>query len=411
MNFTTNKIASKIIWIIDIGSYKIRVWICKFHNWEFELIWYWEKRQDFKHITAIQDFINIKSICENISHAIKKAEDNCRKSIPTFSIIENIVLNIPFEEIFIESNTVNYKRKNYDENIIDNWKIINKYELLNILKYITETSINKHYNKIYNISWYNKEDLRLIIWWITEILADNKSTQTLLKKSPKEIDISILNIFIPESKYEIINSIWRALNKNIIKIIPSEFALTKLFEKKKEIVIIDLWSFYTSIIVKKNNQILWIRKISIWIDSLIKKIKNNHKITYIEIINSIDKNLYNEEKEKFLLIFTNILIITLEEILEKYICPNNFFMTWWWSNNFVKKYLKNINLNKNNLKIAKSIDFIKPEIEFIENSSEEISMNSNYSKSNLNIYAMMVSTLDFIKKENDPIEKSLKEIL
>ena len=86
-------------------------------------------------------------------------------------------------------------------------------------------------------------------------------------------------------------------------------------------------------------------------------------------------------------------------------------MTWWWSNDFVKKYLKNINLNRNNLKIAKKINFVNPEIEYQENSSKEISINTNYSKSNLNIYAMMLSTLDFIKKENDPIEKSLKEIL
>ena len=414
MTFSHNKITPKIIWIIDIWTYKIRVWICKFQNRELELIWYWEKRQDFKNIDAIQDFTNIKLICENISLAIKKAENNCNDSIKKDEkiVVKNIILNIPFEEIFLESNSVNYIRKTSDDNIYENLKLIDKKELLNIFKYIEDISIRKNYKKINELSWYNPEDIRLIIWWITKILIDKEKTINLLNTSPKEINISILNIFIPESRYEIIKSIGRSINKNIVKIIPSEFAIMQLFDTKKDIVIIDLWSYYTSIIVKKNDQILWIRKISIWINSLIKEIKKNYKKTNIDIINSIDKDLYLEEKEKFLKIFKNILMITLEDLLGKFICPNDFFMTGWWSNDFIKKYLNNIDLNKNNLKIVNNINFINPKIEYQEGSNtSEISIETNYSKSNLNIYAMMMSALDFIKKEHDPIEKCLKEVI
>jgi hypothetical protein len=69
----------------------------------------------------------------------------------------------------------------------------------------------------------------------------------------------------------------------------------------------------------------------------------------------------------------------------------------------LRNYLSQQNLNKNNLKIAKEISFISPKIEFFE--------NIDSSKSNLNIYALMMGTLSFIKNENDPIEETLKSAL
>ena len=53
--------------------------------------------------------------------------------------------------------------------------------------------------------------------------------------------------------------------------------------------------------------------------------------------------------------------------------------------------------------MAKDITFITPQIEYFD--------NIDSSKSNLNIYALMMSTLSFIKKEKDPIEESLKQAL
>jgi len=59
MTFVTKKINSKIICILDIGTYKIRAAICKFKNHEFHLVGYGEKRQNSDDI-IIQDFVNIE---------------------------------------------------------------------------------------------------------------------------------------------------------------------------------------------------------------------------------------------------------------------------------------------------------------------------------------------------------------
>jgi len=386
MTFTKKKIASKIIWIIDIGTYKVRVWICKLKNNELELIWYWEKRQDTDDI-IMQEYVNIEWICTNINKAIEKAEQDSHNQI------EDIIINIPFDELFFEHSKINYIRENLEVEI-------DKKELYKIIQTVESQSIDKHLQNIKQISWYNKENLKLIISGINEIKWDSQKIKKLLWESPREINISLLNIFIPENKYELAQSIARSIWKNIIKIIPSELAITNLFKNKKDIVIIDLWNSHTSIIVKKDWHILWVKKIPVWINALIKQIKANHDLRNIEIINSIEEDLFLDEKAEFMLIFKDILIISLEEVLWSSLCPTDFFMTWWGSWKFVKSYLKNIDLNQDNLKITKRISFVSPKIEYLE--------NVDSSKSNLNIYAMMMSTLDFVKKEKDPIEESIQ---
>jgi hypothetical protein len=70
--------------------------------------------------------------------------------------INDIILNIPFEEIFFQSSKINYIRENYK-------KDIDKKELLKIMKEIETQSLKKHYTAIRNTSGYKKKDIRLII--------------------------------------------------------------------------------------------------------------------------------------------------------------------------------------------------------------------------------------------------------
>jgi hypothetical protein len=78
--------------------------------------------------------------------------------------------------------------------------------------------------------------------------------------------------------------------------------------------------------VKKDNKILGVRKHAFGIDTLIKNIRKNYNRTKIEIIQTIDQDIYELEKQEFLEIFENILIISLEEIVQSDICPSDFFM-------------------------------------------------------------------------------------
>jgi hypothetical protein len=390
MAFTTKKIKSKVVGIIDIWTYKIRVAITKYKNKDLELIGYGEKRSLITEYESISETLDNKQTYEDIADGIKKAESDANTKI------QEVIINIPFRELFFEFSKVNHIRK-------DHKKEIDEDELNEILTEVKGISLRKAFKNIKENNSYSKEQLKLIISNINNIFLDKKENRKLLWENPEEVNISILNIFIPEDKYDFIKSLWNTLEKKIIKIIPSEYSIAKLNYSKKNIVIIDLGSSHTSIIVKLDNNIIWVKKIAVWINDLIKEIQKNYNKTKIDIINSIDEGIYLKEKRSFLEIFKDVLMISLEEILWDKICPHHFFMLWWGSNKFIKQFLQEIDLNKWNLKIAKKISFLTPNIEYLS--------DIDSSKSNLNIYSMMNCALEFIKREKDPVEDSLKEIM
>lgn len=397
MNFIKKEIKPKIIAVIDIWTYKVRVWICKIINRNVELVWYWEKRQDENYL-IMQEMQNLEWISENISQAILKAEIDWNVKV------NQVIINIPNENLFFEFSKINHIRKNPEI------KIENE-ELYEIMTQIESLALKKHYKNIKNHSWYKKNDLKLLISNISNILIDEKETKNLIWKKGEEINISILNIFIPESKYEITSYLSKAIWKKIINIIPSEFAITGLFKETKDVVIIDLWNSHTSIIVKQNNNIKWAKKISFWINDLIKQIRKKYNLTKNDIIETIDLDRFIIEKAEFLNIFKDVITITLEEILWKNVCPNSFFMIWWWSNRFVKNYLSNIDLNESGLRIVWKISFIYPSIDFIDDKITNNPEWINWAKSNINIFAMIKTTLDFIKNDKNKIEKTLKKVI
>jgi hypothetical protein len=399
-NFKTKKINSQTIAIIDLWSYKIRVAICEYkknkENGQIKLLSFAEKRQSIWDIS--QNQINdLESVCENIKIAIKKAEEKAKIKVNDF------IINATFSNSFLESSKINYKR--------DNKTKINKKELKQILKDIEEKSILSHIKKIEKKFLFNKQNLNLILNNFSNITLDKEKTSSLLWLNWEKISFFITNVFISKSSNENLNYIAKYLNKNLLKIIPEEFSLTKLWEKDKDIVILNIWNTSSYTIIKdKNWNIIWSIKLEVWIEKLIEKIKENTWLTRSEIIKKIDRDDFAKtEKKDFLEIYSFLIIQSLKEILNDKICPNNFFIIWWWWNNsFFKNYFKKIDFKKNWLKLSWNIKYIIPDVKKIakiENVEEILN------KSNLNIISQIITYNFLLQKQENLIEKISKEII
>jgi cell division ATPase FtsA len=92
--FTKKHIPSKILCVIDIGSYKLRVCAAQFKNKGIEIIAYHEKRQDISYF-ANNECLNLPGLCENISEVIQKLEGQANMQF------DDLVINYPFGEMYL----------------------------------------------------------------------------------------------------------------------------------------------------------------------------------------------------------------------------------------------------------------------------------------------------------------------
>jgi len=403
-NFKTKKIDSQIIAIIDLWSYKIRVAICEFkknnldkQKEQIKLLAFAEKRQSVWDIKSNQ-INDIESVCENIEIAIKKAEKQAKIKVNDF------LINSTFSHSFLESSKINYKREKKDKQIDIN-------ELKTILKAVEKQSIELHTKKIEEKYLYKKQDLDLILNNISNISINKEQTSSLLWLNWEKISFFITNVFISKSSNQNLNYISKYLNKNLLKVIPEEFSLTKLWEKDKDIVILNIWNTSSYIIIKDEQaNIIWSIKIEVWIESLIEKIRENTWLTRSEIIKKIDRDDFaKKEKKEFLEIYSFLIIEVLKEIIKDKICPNNFFIIWWgWNNNFFKNYFKKIDFQKHWLKITKSIKYIIPDVKKI---AKIENVEDILNKSNLNIISQIITYNFLLQKQETTIEKITKKII
>jgi hypothetical protein len=87
--------------------------------------------------------------------------------------VAEIIINIPFQELFFEFSKTNHIRKN-------NKQEIDKKELDEIMKELRSISLKKAFKNIRINNAYSSEDLKIITSNISSIQIDNIGTQKLL---------------------------------------------------------------------------------------------------------------------------------------------------------------------------------------------------------------------------------------
>ena len=398
--FKKKKIKSEILAIIDIWSYKIRVAICEFSMENVKLLGFAEKRQSNIDIVN-NEIINLEWVCENISLAVKKAEDNAKTKVTKMAI------NPVFSDTFFHSKNISHLRS-------DKYKLIDEHELKTIVNKVEEISYLSATKKIFKNYLYPTSDLEIIVSNVSEIKIDNEVIKSPLQQNWEIVVFNLLNIFLSKNNIELLNYISKYLKKDLVKILPEEFCLSKIWEKKKEVTIIDIWNSSSYVTVKDSSwNVFWSLKINVWIESLIKRIGENSNFSRAEIIKKINRDdFFIKEKKEFLDIYVFLIAESLKEIMWRNITPNNFFIIGWgWNNSFLKNYIEKYDFSKT-IKIKPKLKFIVPNISKIwkiENVEEILN------KSNLNLIAMILTYRDILKHSEDKVEvflqESIKEII
>lgn len=400
MSFIDKLLPTKKIAVVDIWTYQVKAAICEQKDGDFNIIGYWEKRQEINDIIHWEIW-DIEWVCETIESALIKA------SLDSEINPKDIIINIPTQSIISEINKINYKRD--DKN-----SLINLSELDEIIWKVENISLEKAKKSIQEKTWYQDIDMKLIVSSITKISIDWQQVTNPIDFTWENISISTLNIFIPLSKYNLIQTIWTYLNKNIVSIVPLEFSIPKLAEytslSYEDVIFIDIWNTKTTIIVQKSGSIVWFNRIDIWTWDLIKIIAEKNSDMTANIIKKLDDNKnYIEEKKAFFELWKEWFLIALSDILWEDTIPYKLFISWGWNNSFMKEYLENISLN------SEQIKSIKEKFVVIDNKIlNELSYIKNdilKDKTNINLLSQVICAKEIISMKKDPVREILKKVI
>lgn len=396
MSFTKKNIPAKTYCIIDIGSYKIRACAAAFKNRKISLLGYHEKRQDISYFSN-NECLNIPGLCTNIADIIEWLEKKIWFSLP------EIILSYPFGEIFLQSRQIHYKRK--DENVI-----LEKKELEEIFESLEKMYLKKQIHEIEKNYGYKKQELQVILSRIHDLRIDGKKEKKLLWKKGEKIHISLINWIIPRNKQTLMMQIGNVIGKKIIKILPSEYSISEMFDLD-EVLIINIGATQTSLTLKNNGYVSWVTKVPVGIHHLIEKIARNHKISRAETLSLLWNPWFEKEKTFFLEVWGESFGISLHELLWNNICPKRIYI-WWGGahNNFMKEYITQFTFSHYNISAPGKIEFVSEDLAPILKIMENIQIE-NISRISLEMYGLLLETHYLIKREHDSVSNTLKSVI
>lgn len=400
MSFIDKLIPSKKILVVDVGTYKVKAAICEQKDGDFEVVWYGEKRQELNDIIH-GEIWNIEWICETIEKAFLKAATDSELNP------KDMIINIPTQAIISEVNKINYKRDSKNTEI-------DLRELDDIIAKVENLSLQKAKKSITEKTGYQDIDMKLIVSSINKISIDGQQVTNPIGFTGENISISTLNIFIPLSKYHLIQTIWNYLWKNIVSIVPLEFSIPKIAEYSsltyEDLIFVDIWNTKTTIIIQKSWAITGFNRIDIWTGDLIKIIYEKTGDLTTNIIKKLDddKN-YIEEKKEFFELWKEWFLIAIKDVLADEASPNKLFLTWGWNNLFMRKLLEELDLSKEWLKCLKTNfsvydDKIVNEINYIKSDNLK-------DKTNINLLSQVICAKEIINMKKDPVAEILKKVV
>jgi cell division ATPase FtsA len=317
---------------IDIGSYRVRAGVYDVSEGKLEALSYTSVRQDKKNMIN-GSIVDMRSVALTIERAIIQASKDIENSP------QDIILSFSSPATLSDIITTQYVRWDKTANIT-------MEEIDTIIKKIEAESFSRIRERAKREFGIAHDDIRLISSTITSISIDGKSFSNPLGSSGTNIRLTILNVFLPASDYNMIRSIVASLDKKIISLIPMPLVFPKIVEKSdfvwENTCSIDIGYSHTTIAIEAKNEITAFETFPIWARSLIEvlwlrfpdysQLQIEHMIHSARLIGDIE-----EDYEEFLEYIFDIVFAFLRKNFPDRTISNIFYHGGIFQNNVLSE--------------------------------------------------------------------------
>lgn len=400
MQFIRKFLPSKKILLVDIGTYKVKTAICEYKEWDIILQGYGEKKQEPSYIIETE-IGNLEGVMETIVYTYKKAYEK-NKCTPT-----HVIFSIPTIHTITYAKELAYVRETPHEPITIK-------ELDSIIKKIESQALAYAKTEITKQTGLSYVEMKLVTSSITHMTLDNYQITNPIWFSWKYFILSTLNVFIPASRYALLQGIGKKLKKNILAILPQEFCITKIIEHTEYVydtlLSVDIGNSHTYLVFQKWGSIIKCNRIPLWMKDLIYLIREHYGDTYINIIENLHKNeRYEKEKQFFLSLWKE----NIETFLSEIMAPNTFWMKIFLSwGSAEKPFLKEC-LQKIHIYVAKENNNMHPIIGF-DSIKTKLPIKANmhmFSSQHATLFGMILAAKELIQETKNPISLILKHFI
>ncbi len=332
---------------VDLGLYRVRAGIYDLSIGSPVCTGFSSVRQSRKNwIDRV--VADIRGVAQIINQAILQAGQTY------VSIPDDLIMSFPSTSFISDLITTQYTRA-------DSTTILTMQEIDTMIKRIEKESYERARTK--NLRQFGSlgDDLRLVSSTIVRIHIDGKSVTSPVGFIGGRIRLTVLNVFVPSSEFNIIRSIVSSLGKRAISLIPEPLILPKLIEEidcgTKNICLIDIGYAHTTITILENNEILGFETFpygSEILNWLIASVSPSYSILQIENIiyatGDFQVDIYGECLDEFLsyirdTIFGYLQAEHINITLESLIIHGNIFENNYILDNFVKLFQESLGYN------------------------------------------------------------------
>lgn len=270
---------------VDLGLYRVRAGIYDLSGGELECIGFSSARQSRKNFVD-GDIADIRWVSQAIQQAILQAWQKL-ETIP-----EDIIINFPSHRFVFDSISTQYVRA-------DQSSTLTMQEIDSMIKMTEKDSFERARYKSQKQFGVSNDDLRLISSTIVSVMIDGKKVTNPIGFTGGRIRLTVLNVFVPSSEFNIIRSVVAALGKRAISIIPSPLVFPKFIEDTayatENACYIDIGQQHTTVIVTRHNEILGFEVFRYGTEDLMNYIHESH--THLSVL-QLENTICSEKKMK-----------------------------------------------------------------------------------------------------------------